>query len=87
MTLKEKLDVMKKENIAQRPPEIVATLLQEIEDLVKSGIVDKAIKIGATMPEFTLPDEQGNLSVQGRFLPKGHLPSVFIAVSGDPIAT
>jgi hypothetical protein len=41
MKLQEKLDAMKKESAANRPPEMVATLVQEIQGLVKSGIADK----------------------------------------------
>ena len=38
MKLQETLDAMKKESMAGRPPEIVATMLQEVENLVQSGI-------------------------------------------------
>ena len=38
MKLQEKLDEMKKESAGKRPPEIVAILLQEIEDLVQHTV-------------------------------------------------
>lgn len=77
MKLQKKLDAMKKESVAKRPPEIVATLLQEIEDLVQSGIADKAINIGETMPEFTLADEKGNFVSSKNLLEKGPLAISF----------
>lgn len=60
MTLQEKLTALKNESMSKRPPEIVATLLQETKNLIESGLADKAIGVGETMPEFTLPDEKGN---------------------------
>ncbi len=60
MTLQEKLTALKNENMSKRPPEIVATLLQETKNLMESGLADKAIGVGEAMPEFTLPDEKGN---------------------------
>ena len=77
MKLQEKLNAMKKESIAKRPPEIVATLLQEIEDLVRSGIADKAINIGETLPQFTLPDEKGNFVSSKDLHAKGPLAISF----------
>lgn len=61
MGLQEKLNAMKKDSIESRPPEVVSVLLGEVEKLVKSGMADKAIKPGATLPDFSLPDEKGNL--------------------------
>ena len=71
MKLQEKLIAMKKESIATKPPELIIPLLQGTEELVKSGIADKAIKIGKTLPEFTLPDEKGNLVDSKDLLEKG----------------
>lgn len=77
MKLQETLDAMKKEKIASMPPEVVATLLKGTEDLIKSGIADKAIKVGETLPEFTLPDEKGNLVSSKDLLAKGPLAISF----------
>ena len=73
MKLQEKLNTMKKESMAGRPPEVVATMLQEVENLVQSGITDRAIKVGEPLPEFALPDETGNLVSSTHFLEKGPL--------------
>ena len=77
MKLQEKLNAMKKESMVGRPPEIVATLLQEVKNLVQSGIADKAIKIGETLPAFALPDETGNLVSSKHLLEKGPLAVSF----------
>ena len=73
MKLQEKLSAMKQETIATKPPEVVAALLQGIEELVQSGLAKRAIKIGETLPEFTLPDQKGNLVSSKALLENGPL--------------
>lgn len=77
MRLQEKLDAMKNESKGKIPPETVQILLQEIEDLVQSGIADQAISIGETMPAFTLPDEKGHSVSSDMLLEKGPLAISF----------
>jgi len=60
MKLQQKLSAMKQESIATKPPELIGPLLAETKKLVMSGIADKAIKVGQTLPEFTLFDEGGS---------------------------
>lgn len=77
MKLQEKLAAMKKETIAKRPPELVGPLLEETEALVKSGIADKVIKVGETLPDFILPDVNGDLVIARGLLEKGPLAISF----------
>lgn len=77
MKLQEKLNAMKKESIAGRPPEVVAILLGEVEKLVESGIAGNALKVGEALPEFTLPDEKGNLVSSKDLIAKGPLAISF----------
>lgn len=77
MKLQEKLNAMKKESIATIPPEKVAILLQATEELVRSGIADKAIKVGEPFPEFALPDVKGNVVSSKDLLAKGPLALSF----------
>lgn len=77
MKLQEKLNAMKKESIATKPPELVAILLKTTEELVQSGLASKAIKVGETLPEFILPDEKGNLVSSKDLLAKGPLALSF----------
>lgn len=77
MKLQEKLNAMKKESIAARPPEVVEVLIGEVEKLVQSGIADRAIKNGETLPQFTLPDERGDLISSEDLLANGPLAISF----------
>ena len=77
MKLQDKLNAMKKENMASRPPEVVKVLLQEVENLVKAGIADKAIKSGEPLPEFILPDEKGHPVSSKELLDNGPLAISF----------
>ena len=77
MSLQEKLNQMKKDSIVGRPPEVVAALKGEVEKLVNSGIADSAIKPGETLPEFSLPDERGDLVNSSELLSQGPLAITF----------
>lgn len=57
--LKEKLDALKAASADQIPPETMAVMLQARGKLTKSGILDRAIRVGDTMPDFSLADAQG----------------------------
>ncbi len=73
MKLQEKLNAMKRDSIAGMPPEVVAVLLQATDNLVKSGIADRAIKVGEKLPDFSLSDEGGNLVSSKDLLANGPL--------------
>ena len=77
MKLQEKLDEMKKESAAGRPPEVVEVLVGEVKKLVESGIAEKAIKSGESLPEFALPDENGTLVSSKELLAQGPLAVSF----------
>ncbi len=73
MGLQEKLNTIKKDSIASRPPEVVAVLQEEVEKLVKSGVAGKAIKPEEILPDFSLPNEKGNLVSSKDLLSQGPL--------------
>lgn len=77
MSLKETLAAMKQESIATKPPELIGPLLEETDTLVKTGIADKAIKVGEVLPEFILPDVKGRMVSSKEFLKKGPLAISF----------
>lgn len=77
MKLQEKLNAIKQESLATLPPELIAIMLNSTKDLVQSGIVHKAINVGKTLPEFTLPDASGNLISSRDLLEKGPLAISF----------
>jgi hypothetical protein len=77
MTLQEKLTAMKEESLAKMPPEVSSILKEETANLVNSGVADNAIKPGERLPEFSLPDENGNIVSSNELLAKGPLAVCF----------
>ena len=61
MGLQDKLDEYKKSFLAKAPSEAVAVMQKATEDLKNSGILGRVLKAGESAPEFSLPDENGNL--------------------------
>lgn len=61
MGLQDKLDEYKKSFLEKAPPEAVAVMQRATEDLKNSGILDKVLKAEESAPEFSLPDENGNI--------------------------
>ena len=61
MGLQDKLDEYKKSFLEKAPPEAVAVMQRATEDLKNSGILDKVLRVGESAPQFSLPDENGNL--------------------------
>ncbi len=77
MKLQERLNAMKQDTIETKPPELVGPLLEETEKLAQSGIADKAIEVGRSLPEFVLPDVNGNFVSSKDILAKGPLALCF----------
>ena len=71
MGLQDKLDEYKKSFLEKAPPEAVAVMQRATEDLKNSGILDKVLKAGESAPEFSLPDENGNLVELKSLLARG----------------
>lgn len=58
MDLQKTLDEMREKFEATVAPEIKATMHKATEELAASGIMDNVLKVGDTLPAFTLRDEQ-----------------------------
>jgi AhpC/TSA family len=73
MTLKERLDELKAKSQANPriSPEARAIMQRSIEDLRKSGIVNRVVRAGDRAPDFTLPDSAGKLVSLGELLARG----------------
>ena len=57
--LKQQIAAFQKEMLPQIPKDVVEVLMRTTEDQVKSGIADKALKVGDKAPDFTLPNVRG----------------------------
>ncbi len=66
------------------PPELTAVHRQVVEDLRKSGIVERSLQPGAKAPDFTLPDQNGKLVSSTELLQHRRLILCFIRGRWDP---
>ena len=69
--LKEQIAAMQKEVLPQIPEAVVEVLVRTTEDQVKSGVADKALKVGDKAPNFTLPNVHGESVSLSDLLAKG----------------
>ncbi len=58
--LKDKLKDMAAASAAKIPPETLAIMAQAKADLAASGIMERALKVGEQISDFTLTDAGGN---------------------------
>jgi len=58
-TLEETIEARKTANRAYADPEKLAAYARGIEEVVASGIEKSALQVGATAPDFALPDARG----------------------------
>lgn len=77
MQLKERLEALKAEAATKMPPEAAAVARRATEELVRSGIAERAKGVGAPAPEFELPDAQGALVRSRDLLARGPLVLTF----------
>jgi len=59
--LSDKLNEMKAASAAKVPPATLAIMMQAKADLAASGIMEKAIKVGAKVADFSLADASGEM--------------------------
>ncbi len=73
MSLQATLDTMRSSFESKLPPEIVNTMHDAAEALVQSGIMDRVLKVGDRIPQFSLPDHSGHMVGSADLLSKGPL--------------
>jgi AhpC/TSA family protein len=73
MTLGEKLDAMREASKARIPPEARTIMQRSIDDLRASGIMNRAVRVGQTAPDFTLPNADGRPISLKELLARGPL--------------
>ena len=59
MALQERLDAIREASKARIPAEARAVMERSVDDLRRSGIMDRIAKVGQKAPDFTLPDATG----------------------------
>ncbi len=71
MSLAEKLDAIRAGGAKRIAPERRAVMLAATKALRESGIAERAIKVGAALPEFSLSNTDGTVVHSTDLLAKG----------------
>ncbi|MGC8491359.1 MAG: hypothetical protein ACP5SH_06450 [Syntrophobacteraceae bacterium] len=71
MTLKENIDALKAKSAASIPREKQEVMHRAIEELERSGLVEKAPKAGDRAPDFSLKEANGALVSLDTLLEEG----------------
>lgn len=59
MSLKDDINAMQKEMLSNIPEDVLKVMMSATENLVKGGLAEKALNVGAKAPSFTLPNTKG----------------------------
>lgn len=77
MPLQQQLDTITAQAMSQLPADLRQQLVSPVEQLIASGAVEKTIKEGEQVPDFTLPDALGNPVTLSHLLQQGPVVIVF----------
>ena len=70
-SLKDSIAEFKGTMAKHAPPEVIATLAAELQKLADSGIAARALRVGSTAPDFSLPDSSGKVVALSGLLARG----------------
>lgn len=73
MSLADKLAATRAASAGRIPPDKAAIMHRATDDLRKSGILDRIVKVGARMPPFELANHDGRRVSSGDLLARGPL--------------
>jgi hypothetical protein len=73
MSLADKLAAMRAASASRIPPDKAAIMHRATDDLRKSGILDRIVKVGARMPAFDLANHDGRRVASRDLLQHGPL--------------
>ena len=71
MSLAEQLNKMKEATVARVPQEQLSILLGQTQDLIDSGMAERAIGVGDKLPPFALKNQDGVEVTSGDLLARG----------------
>jgi hypothetical protein len=71
MSLQDELSVLRASAEGRIPPEAMAVMYRATQDLEKSGLVEKALKVNDRVPDFTLENMNGVLVNSSQLLERG----------------
>jgi hypothetical protein len=77
MTLQEQMNARKEAFQRTLPAEKRDIMHRATEDLRRSGILDRVIKVGQPIPEFTLPNTRGEMLSSAELHRRGPLVVTF----------
>lgn len=77
MSLQAKLNELKESTLSQLNPEDVAVMEAATEELVRSGMVTGAKKVGDQAPDFALPNASGEMVELSALLARGPVVLTF----------
>lgn len=73
MKLQEQLDSIKEEFMCKIPPEKMEQMLSSMQQVWDALPIDKAVKVGDTLPNFSLPNQDGEIISSNELFKKGKL--------------
>lgn len=73
MRLQDEIRAFNEKNLAGIPPETVNIMVKATDELAASGIVNRALGRGDTMPSFSLPALDGRIVTSSDLLTNGPL--------------
>ncbi len=71
MSLQDELNALKAKSETRIPAEILVVMHRATEDLEKSGLKDKVLKVGDRAPDFSLKDTEGSIVSLSSLLERG----------------
>jgi hypothetical protein len=76
-TLQEQLNAIKAKAAAMMTPEVLAAIKKGHEELEHAGVLENALKVGDTAPDFRLPNGEGSMVESEALRQKGPLVVLF----------